>query len=85
MKARHVEREPGRGGCGAIAYTLVSDTVNLTTQRLQQWAEPGETVLSEPTWENLGEEPEADLLEPSQVNGREEPVGGYRFPRRDGS
>ncbi len=84
MNAGHVEREPGRGGCGAIAYTLVGDTVNLT-QRLQQWAEPGETVLSEPTWANLGEKPEADLLEPSPLKGREEPVGGYRFPRRDGS
>ena len=32
-----------------IEYTLVGDTVNLS-QRLQQWAEPGETVLSEPTY-----------------------------------
>ena len=29
-----------------LEYTLVGDTVNLA-QRLQQWAEPGETVLSD--------------------------------------
>jgi class 3 adenylate cyclase/ActR/RegA family two-component response regulator len=64
-----------------LEYTLVGDTVNLT-QRLQQWAEPGETVLSLPTWEALDEQPDADELEPSIVKGRETPVGAYRFPRR---
>ena len=64
-----------------LEYTVVGDTVNLT-QRLQQWAKPGETVLSEPTWEALDEKPKADVLEPSLVKGRAEPVGGYRFPSR---
>ncbi len=64
-----------------IEYTVVGDTVNLT-QRLQQWAEPGETVLSEATWKALSDQPEADELEPEHVKGREAPVQAYRFPRR---
>lgn len=64
-----------------LEYTLVGDTVNLT-QRLQQWAEPGETVLSLPTWEALIDPPEADELEAAIVKGRATPVGAYRFPRR---
>ena len=32
-----------------LEYTLVGDTVNLS-QRLQQWAEPGEIVLSDATY-----------------------------------
>ena len=35
-----------------VEYTLVGDAVNLC-QRLQQFAEPGQTVLSEPTWNAL--------------------------------
>jgi class 3 adenylate cyclase len=64
-----------------LEYTLVGDTVNLT-QRLQQWAEPGETVLSEPTWVALTDLPDADDLEPAMVKGRETPVSAHRFPRR---
>jgi adenylate cyclase len=64
-----------------LEYTLVGDTVNLT-QRLQQWAEPGETVLSQPTWEALADRPEADELAASLVKGRDTPVSAYRFPRR---
>ena len=64
-----------------LEYTVVGDTVNLT-QRLQQWAEPGETVLSVPTWAALDAKPEADELEPAMVKGRDTPVGAYRFPPR---
>ena len=64
-----------------LEYSLVGDTVNLT-QRIQQWAEPGETVLSLPTWEALTDRPNADELEASVVKGREAPVGAYRFPKR---
>jgi adenylate cyclase len=64
-----------------LEYSVVGDTVNLT-QRLQQWAEPGETIISEPTWEALDSKPEADELEPQTVKGRKTPVGAYRFPRR---
>jgi adenylate cyclase len=64
-----------------LEYTIVGDTVNLT-QRLQQWAEPGETVLSEPTWNALVDKPAADYLDPGLVKGRVSPVGAYRFPMR---
>ncbi len=64
-----------------LEYSLVGDTVNLT-QRLQQWAEPGETVLSQPTWDALVEPPSADVLDATIVKGRETPVSAYRFPRR---
>ncbi len=66
-----------------LEYTVVGDNVNLT-QRIQQWAAAGETVLSEPTWEALHDRPHADHLEPQLVKGREAPVAAYRFPRRDG-
>lgn len=65
-----------------IEYSLVGDTVNLT-QRLQQWAEAGETVLSGTTWEALSEKPDVDELEPDVVKGREALVQGYRMPRRE--
>jgi adenylate cyclase len=64
-----------------LEYSVVGDTVNLT-QRLQQWAEPGETVLSEPTWQAIESQPEADVLEPALVKGRDTPVGAHRFPPR---
>jgi adenylate cyclase len=66
-----------------IEYTVIGDTVNLS-QRLQQWAEPGETVLSEPTWAALDDRPDADQLDPEQVKGREALVAAFRFPRRTG-
>ncbi len=64
-----------------IEYSVVGDTVNLT-QRLQQWGDPGETVLSEATYAALESTPDVDALEPAAVKGRETLVGAYRFPRR---
>jgi class 3 adenylate cyclase/ActR/RegA family two-component response regulator len=64
-----------------LEYTVIGDTVNLS-QRLQQWAEPGETVLSEPSWLAIADKPEADKLDPATVKGREMAVSAYRFPRR---
>ncbi len=66
-----------------VEYTLVGDTVNLA-QRLQQWGEPGETVLSEATHAALETPPACDVIEPDLVKGRETPVGAYRFPPRAG-
>ncbi|MBW3618673.1 MAG: response regulator [Actinobacteria bacterium] len=64
-----------------LEYSLVGDTVNLT-QRLQQWAEPGETVLIEATRAALERPLTCEKLEPSLVKGRAHPVVAYRFPPR---
>jgi class 3 adenylate cyclase len=64
-----------------LEYTVVGDIVNLT-QRLQQWADPGETVLSAATWHALSSRPEVDELEPETVKGRVAVVTAFRFPRR---
>lgn len=64
-----------------VEYTLVGDVVNLA-QRIQQWAEPGEIVMSEPTWSSLEERPVVDVLEPETVKGRVHPVQAYRYPPR---
>ncbi len=61
-----------------IEYTLVGDTVNLS-QRLQQWGEAGETVLSEQTWAALADKPAAELLPAAQVKGREAPVVAHKI------
>jgi len=60
-----------------LEYTLVGDTVNLA-QRLQQWAEPGETVLSEATYQALADPPPAHALPPALVKGREAPVSAWK-------
>lgn len=71
------------GSAEHLEYSVVGDTVNLT-QRLQQWAEPGETVLSLPTFTALVDPPASDPLEPQLVKGRENPVAAHRFPQRLG-
>ncbi|HEX6299713.1 MAG TPA: adenylate/guanylate cyclase domain-containing protein [Acidimicrobiia bacterium] len=67
-----------------VEYTVVGDTVNLS-QRLQQWGEPGETVLSESTYAALTTPPDSDALEPATVDGRVAPVRAHRFPKRSKS
>jgi len=61
-----------------LEYTLVGDTVNLS-QRLQQWAEPGDTVLSEATYRDLASPPEAEQLPAALVKGRDTPVSAWRI------
>jgi class 3 adenylate cyclase/DNA-binding NarL/FixJ family response regulator len=65
-----------------VEYTVVGDAVNLC-QRLQQFAEPGETVLSEATWEVLAARPDRfEVLDSQLVKGRDTPVVPYRLPRQ---
>jgi class 3 adenylate cyclase/ActR/RegA family two-component response regulator len=66
-----------------VEYTLVGDAVNLC-QRLQQFAEPGESVLSEATVALLGILPAgAEKLEPQLVKGRDTPVVAHRLRAHD--
>jgi class 3 adenylate cyclase len=60
-------------------YTLVGDAVNMA-QRLQDLARPaGTTVLSEATWDSLGDHPEEDeRLMAKLRRGRRTPVTCYR-------
>jgi adenylate cyclase len=60
-----------------LEYTLVGDTVNLT-QRLQQWAEPGQTVASEATAAALDGRVALEPIEPALVKGRDTPVQAFR-------
>jgi adenylate cyclase len=60
-----------------LEYSVVGDAVNLA-QRLQQWAEGGQTVLSEPTYAAMSHPPAAERLAPELVKGRQTPVGAYR-------
>src|SRR5207237_4857499 len=66
------------GSAERLEYTIVGDTVNLA-QRLQQWANPGETVLSEPTYEALSVGVDAERLKPASVKGRLAAVAAYRI------
>lgn len=67
-----------------LEYTLVGDTVNLS-QRLQQWAEPGEIVLSDATHAVLSVPCDAEALEPALVKGRHTPVVSFRVRSSGGS
>ncbi len=61
-----------------LEYSLVGDTVNLA-QRLQQWAGPGQTVLSEATYTCLSTPVQAEQLAAALVKGRSTPVMAYRL------
>jgi class 3 adenylate cyclase/FixJ family two-component response regulator len=66
-----------------LEYSLVGDAVNLA-QRLQQWADAGQTVVSEPTAASLGDGIVLEPLEPAQVKGRDATVQAYRIVTGDG-
>jgi adenylate cyclase len=67
------------GSAERLEYTLVGYTVNLS-QRLQQLAEPGETVLSDATIQALGTQVPAVALGAQLVKGRDNPVIAYKSP-----
>ena len=62
-----------------LEYSLVGDTVNLA-QRIQQWAEPGETVISAATAAALSAPVAGEPLPPAVVKGRQAPVSAVRIP-----
>ena len=66
------------GSAEHLEYTLVGDTVNLS-QRLQQLAAPGETVMSENTFKALRTDVPATALDAQYVKGREAPVFAYKI------
>jgi adenylate cyclase len=66
------------GSAERLEYTLVGDTVNLS-QRLQQLADPGETVLSEATLRALRTRVPALPLGAQHVKGRNAPVTVYKI------
>ena len=65
-----------------LEYTLVGDTVNLT-QRLQQLATAGETVLSGPTRAALTSPVDMVELDAQLVKGRDTPVVSFKILARD--
>ncbi len=65
-----------------LEYSLVGDTVNLS-QRIQQWATVGQTVVSEATYRALTARIEVEALKPRLVKGRQTPVAAYRVVPAD--
>ncbi|HTS99269.1 MAG TPA: adenylate/guanylate cyclase domain-containing protein [Streptosporangiaceae bacterium] len=61
-----------------LEYTLVGDTVNLS-QRLQQLASAGETVLSEATARALAAATDTIALPSQLVKGRDTPIIAYKL------
>jgi adenylate cyclase len=66
-----------------LEYSLVGDSVNLA-QRLQQWAGPGEIIVSEATANALDDRLDTELLEAGRVKGREAEVRALRIRRGPG-
>jgi class 3 adenylate cyclase/ActR/RegA family two-component response regulator len=66
------------GSAERLEYTLVGDTVNLS-QRLQQLAAAGETVLSAATVRALTVRANATALPAQLVKGRDTPIVAYKI------
>jgi adenylate cyclase len=66
------------GSAERLEYTLVGDTVNLS-QRLQQLAAAGETVLSEATVKALSAPIDVLPLPAQMVKGRDTPVVAFKL------
>jgi adenylate cyclase len=71
------------GSAEHLEYTLVGDTVNLS-QRLQQLASAGETVLSEATVKALSAPVDVLPLPAQMVKGRDTPVVAFKLMTQQG-
>ena len=71
------------GSAERLEYTLVGDTVNLS-QRLQQLAAAGETVLSEATVKALSAPVDVLPLPAQMVKGRDTPVVAFKLMTQPG-
>jgi class 3 adenylate cyclase len=65
-----------------LEYSVVGDAVNLA-QRLQQFAEAGQTVMSDATYTALPSPPVCEHLPEQLVKGRHTPVRAYKLPTPD--
>jgi class 3 adenylate cyclase/DNA-binding NarL/FixJ family response regulator len=61
-----------------LEYTVIGDSVNLA-QRLQQWADNGEIVMTQATFTALRDPVEAEALPPAEVKGRQAEVLAFRL------
>ena len=70
------------GSAERLEYTLVGDTVNLS-QRLQQLAAAGETVLSDATCRALTSPARTIALPAQLVKGRDTPIAAHKITREN--
>lgn len=64
------------GSSQTMSYSVIGDTVN-TASRLCAAAEPGQILVSEPTYRLLGDRFEAAEIEPVHAKGKHEPIRVY--------
>lgn len=68
------------GSSKALSYTIIGDTVN-TSARLCGIAEAGQIVISESTYNRLGNRFEVEELPPAKLKGKEHPLRIFNILR----
>ncbi|MCC6648675.1 MAG: FHA domain-containing protein [Polyangiaceae bacterium] len=68
------------GSSKALSYTVIGDTVN-TSARLCGIAESGQVVVSESTYQRLGNRFEVEELPPAKLKGKEKPFRNFNVLR----